>query len=50
MSEKPTLSSMGLAVLCFLASAVFPSVSLAQVPVSEINHADRSIKFNVHSF
>jgi polyisoprenoid-binding protein YceI len=47
MSEKPTLSGMGLAVLCFLAFAVFPSVSLAQVPVFEINHADSSIKFNV---
>jgi polyisoprenoid-binding protein YceI len=47
MLEKPTLSAMGLAVLCLLASAVFPSVSLAQVPVFEINHADSSIKFNV---
>ena len=47
MPEKPTLSGMGLAVLCFLASAVFPSLSLAQVPVFEINHADSSIKFNV---
>jgi len=47
MSEKPTLSGVGLAVLCFLASAVFPSTSLAQVPVFEINHADSSIKFNV---
>ena len=47
MSEKPKLSGMGLAVICFLASAVFPSVSLAQAPVFEINHADSSIKFNV---
>jgi polyisoprenoid-binding protein YceI len=47
MFEKPALSSMGLAVLCFLASAVFPSVSLAQVPVFEINHTASSIKFNV---
>jgi polyisoprenoid-binding protein YceI len=47
MPEKSTLSAMGLAVLCFLASAVFPSVSLAQVPVFEINHAASAIKFNV---
>jgi polyisoprenoid-binding protein YceI len=47
MPEKPTLSGMGLAVLCLLASAAFPSLSLAQVPVFEINHADSSIKFNV---
>jgi len=47
MSEKPTLSGVGLAVLCFLASAMFPSTSLAQVPVFEINHADSSVKFTV---
>jgi polyisoprenoid-binding protein YceI len=35
------------AILCFLAFAVFPSVSRAQVPVFEITHADSSIKFNV---
>jgi polyisoprenoid-binding protein YceI len=38
---------MRLAVLCFLASTVFSSVSNAQVPVFEINHADSSVKFNV---
>jgi polyisoprenoid-binding protein YceI len=47
MHKKPTFSTMGFAVLCFLASLVFPSVSLAQVPVFEIDHAESSIKFNV---
>ncbi len=35
------------AVLCFLAFAVFPSVSRAQVPVFEVTKADSSVKFNV---
>ena len=47
MRDVHTLSGMRLAVLFFLASAVFPSASLAQVPVFEIDHADSSIKFNV---
>jgi polyisoprenoid-binding protein YceI len=34
-------------ILCLLAFALFPSVSRAQVPVFEINHADSSVKFNV---
>jgi polyisoprenoid-binding protein YceI len=38
---------MRLAVLCLLASAVFPSVTQAQVPVFEIAHADSSVKFSV---
>jgi polyisoprenoid-binding protein YceI len=38
---------MRLAALCLLVSAVFPSVSRAQVPVFEISHADSTIKFNV---
>src|SRR5580692_3853980 len=47
MSKRLTLSGMRLAVLCLLASVMLPSLSLAQVPVFEINHADSSIKFNV---
>jgi len=35
------------AILCLLASAGFPSLSRAQAPVFEINHADSSIRFNV---
>jgi len=38
---------MRLAVVCLLASTVFPSISRAQVPVFEVNHADSSVKFNV---
>jgi polyisoprenoid-binding protein YceI len=34
-------------LVALFASAVFPSISLAQVPVFEISHADSSIKFNV---
>ncbi len=44
---KLTLSAMRLAILCLLASAVFPSVGLAQVPVFEIDHTSSLIKFNV---
>ena len=40
---------MRLAVLCFLASAVLPSVSRAQVPVFAITPEDSSIKFFVKS-
>ena len=35
------------AILCCLALAAFPSLSRAQVPVFEVNHADSSVKFNV---
>ncbi len=38
---------MRLAILCFLAFAMFPSVGRAQVPVFEIDHADSSIHFSV---
>jgi polyisoprenoid-binding protein YceI len=38
---------MRLGVLCLLASAVYPSVTLAQVPVFEITKADSSVKFHV---
>jgi polyisoprenoid-binding protein YceI len=34
-------------LFCCVGSAVFPSISQAQVPVFEISHADSSIKFNV---
>jgi polyisoprenoid-binding protein YceI len=47
MSERLTLSGMRLAVFCLLASAVLPSLSRAQVPVFEVNHADSSVKFTV---
>ena len=40
---------MRLAVLCLLASAVFPSLSQAQAPVFEISPVHSSIKFNVKS-
>jgi polyisoprenoid-binding protein YceI len=38
---------MRLTVLYLIASALLPSVSLAQVPVFEVNHADSVIKFAV---
>jgi polyisoprenoid-binding protein YceI len=47
MFERHTLSSMRLATLIFLASAVFPSVSRAQVPVFKIATEDSSVKFSV---
>jgi polyisoprenoid-binding protein YceI len=47
MSKRHTLSSMRLATLIFLASAVFPSVSRAQVPVFKITTEDSSVKFSV---
>jgi polyisoprenoid-binding protein YceI len=48
MSERTTLSSIRLGVLCLLATAALPSLSRAQeVPVFEINHADSSVKFTV---
>ena len=45
--EERTEENMRSAILCFLALAVFPSASRAQVPVFEVNHADSSVKFNV---
>ena len=38
---------MRLTILFLLASAAFPSVTRAQVPVFEFDHADSSVKFNV---
>ena len=45
--ERMRLNSMRLSILCLFAFAVFPSISRAQVPVFEINHADSTVKFNV---
>jgi polyisoprenoid-binding protein YceI len=47
MFERHSLSSMRLAFLVFLVSAVFPSVSRAQVPVFKIATEDSSVKFAV---
>ena len=47
MSKKTTPSTMRLAVLCVLTSAMFPSISRAQVPVFKITTEDSSIKFAV---
>ena len=47
MSDKLTPSTVRLAVLCLLASAVFPSLSRAQVPVFKITTEGSSIKFAV---
>jgi polyisoprenoid-binding protein YceI len=45
--EMLTLRVVRLAILCFLASAVFPSLSRAQAPVFEITPEDSWIKFHV---
>jgi len=47
VSEKLTPSTMRLAVLFLLASAVFPSLSRAQVPVFKFATEDSSVKFAV---
>ncbi len=47
MSEKLTPSTIRLAVLCLLASAMFPSLSRAQVPVFKITTEDSAVKFAV---
>ena len=47
MFEKLTPSTMRLAVLCLLASAVFPSLSRAQAPVFKFTTEDSSVKFAV---
>jgi polyisoprenoid-binding protein YceI len=48
--EQLTLTSMRLAVICILVSALIPSVSLAQeVPVFAITPVESSIKFNVEA-
>jgi len=47
MSKSRAHGSIRFAVLFFLASAVFPSLSRAQVPVFKITTADSSVKFSV---
>ena len=47
MSRRLTPSSMRLTVLCLLASAMFPSLSRAQVPVFKFTTEDSSVKFAV---
>ena len=47
MSERRVHGSIRFAVFFFLASAVFPSLSRAQVPVFKITTEDSSIKFSV---
>ena len=47
MSEKLTPSTMRLAVLCLLASAMFPSFSRAEAPTFKITTEDSSVKFAV---
>ena len=47
MSKRRAHSSIRLAVFFFLASAVFPSLSRAQVPVVRITTEGSSIKFSV---
>ena len=47
MFQKRKFSHMRLAVLCFLASAVFPLLSQAQAPVFAISQPDSSVKFYV---
>jgi len=47
MSKRRTRGSIWFAVFFFLASAVFPSLSRAQVPVFKITTEDSSIKFSV---
>jgi polyisoprenoid-binding protein YceI len=47
MPARLTLSRTRLPILCLMASAVFPSLGRAQVPVFEIEPAHSSIKFHV---
>jgi polyisoprenoid-binding protein YceI len=47
MSKGRAHGSIRFAVFFFLASAVFPSLSRAQVPVFKITPADSSVKFSV---
>lgn len=47
--RRLTLSSMGLAILCLLASALLPSISRGQAPVFEITPVESSIKFDVEA-
>jgi polyisoprenoid-binding protein YceI len=47
MTERFTLTRMGLPLLCLVTSAVFPSLGRAQAAVFEIEPAHSSIKFDV---
>ena len=47
MSKRPARGSIRFAVFFFLVSALFPSLSRAQVPVFKITTEDSSIKFSV---
>ncbi len=47
MSKKLTFGTMRLAVLCFFAAAVLPSLSQAQAPVFSISTDDSSVTFYV---
>ena len=47
MSKELRSSTIRLAVVCLVASALFPSLSRAQVPVFKITAEDSSIKFAV---
>ena len=47
MSQRRAHGSIHLAVFYFLASAVFSSLSRAQVPVFKITTEDSSVKFSV---
>jgi polyisoprenoid-binding protein YceI len=47
VSEKLTPSTLRLAVLCLLASAMFPSLSRAQAPTFKITTENSSVKFAV---
>jgi polyisoprenoid-binding protein YceI len=47
MSERLGTITMRLAVLCFLASVMLPSLSTAQAPVFKITTEDSSVKFAV---
>ncbi|MGB8887396.1 MAG: YceI family protein [Candidatus Korobacteraceae bacterium] len=47
MSKERARGNIRFAVFLFLATAVFPAVSRAQVPVFKITTADSSVKFSV---
>jgi len=47
MSQRSTLRSRRFAVLCLLASCVFPSTSRAQVPVFTVTPEESDVKFFV---
>ena len=47
--QELTPRCLRVVILCFIASAGFPSLSRAQAPVFEITPVDSSIKFHVKS-